>query len=74
MTDRIQAKEMKVEYFPTEMMVSDFYTKRLQGKLCRFFQNMILNLNDEYVQNIIFVEKLSIMEDHNKSNDRDKYD
>ena len=65
---------MKVEYCPMEIIVSDFYTKPLQGKLFRLFRNMILNLNDEYAQNIIFVEKLSIMQDHNRSNDRDKYE
>ena len=35
---------------------------------------MILNLNDEDVQNIICAEKLTITEDHNKSDDRDKDD
>ena len=30
-TDRIQANEMKVEYFPTEMMIAYFYTKPFQG-------------------------------------------
>ena len=60
-TVRIQANEMKVGYCPMEIIVSDFYTKPLQGKLFRLFRNMILNLNDEYAQNIIFVEKLSIM-------------
>ena len=61
---------MKVKYCPTEMMIADFYTKRLQGKLFRFFRNMTLNLNDENMQNIICAEKLTLMENY-KSNDHD---
>ena len=56
------------------MTVADFYTKPLQGKIFRLFQNMILNLNDEDVQHIICTEKIAITEDHNTRNDRDKYD
>ena len=36
-TDRIQANEMKVEYCPTQMMIAEFYTKPLQGKMFRLF-------------------------------------
>ena len=64
---------MKVEYCPTEIMVADFYTKPLQGKLFRLFQNMILDINNKDAQNIICEEKLTILEDHNKSDDCDKY-
>ena len=45
-TDKIKSGEVNVEYCPTEMMVADFYTKTLQGKLFRIFINMILNIND----------------------------
>ena len=45
-TDRINADEMSIEYCPTEMMVADFYTKPLQGKLFRLFRSIILNLDD----------------------------
>ena len=51
-TDRIWENESMVEYCPTEMVVADFYTKPLQGKLFRLFQNMIMKLNDEDVHNI----------------------
>ena len=54
------------------MMVPDFHTNPIQGKLFRLIRNMILNLNDEDAKNIICVDKLTIMEDHNNSNDRDK--
>ena len=45
---------MKVDYFPTEMMIADFYTKPLQGKLFRLFRNLILNLREEDIRNITF--------------------
>ena len=51
-TDRIQANEMKVDYFPTVMVIAHFYTNPLQGKLFRFFQNLILNLREEDIRNI----------------------
>ena len=61
-TDPIQAKETKVEYCPTEMMIAYFYTKPLQVKLFRLFQNLILNLREEYIQNITLSEKPTKME------------
>ena len=36
-TDRIRANGMKVEYCSTSMMMANFYTKPLQGKLFRLF-------------------------------------
>ena len=36
-TDRILSKEMKVEYFTTDLMITDFYSKPLQGKMFRLF-------------------------------------
>eukprot|EP00957_Ditylum_brightwellii_P088383 6731900-Ditylum_brightwellii.AAC.1 len=46
-TDRIAPGEITVEYCPRELMVTDFYTKSLQGKLFRIFCNMILNLEED---------------------------
>ena len=69
-TDRIQANKMKVEYCPTEMMIADIYTKPLQGKLFRLFQNLILNLREEYIQNITLSEKLTQMETKTEDADR----
>ena len=43
-TDRIGAKEVTVKYCPTEMMLADYYTKPLQGKMFRIFRDMILNI------------------------------
>ena len=48
-TDRINAKELSIKFRPTEMMVTDFYTKPLQGKLFRLFRSIILNIDDRSV-------------------------
>jgi hypothetical protein len=43
-TDRIQAKELMVEYCPTGEMLADMFTKPLQGSLFRRFRQAVLNL------------------------------
>ena len=43
-TDRIRAKDLKVEYCPTEDMIGDFFTKPLQGALFRRHRAKLLNL------------------------------
>ena len=45
-TDRIEKKEVSVEYCPTEEMIGDFFTKPLQGSLFRKFRALILNTNE----------------------------
>ena len=60
---------MKVEYFPTEMMMADFYTKPLLGKLFRLFRNLILNLREDDIRNITLSEKLTQMETNTKDAD-----
>jgi hypothetical protein len=42
-TDRINQKQMCVEYCPTEEMIADFFTKPLQGSLFRKFRTFLLN-------------------------------
>jgi hypothetical protein len=42
-TDRINQKQMRVEYCPTEEMIADFFTKPLQGSLFRKFRTFLLN-------------------------------
>jgi hypothetical protein len=42
-TDRIQAKELTVEYCPTEDMIGDMFTKPLQGSKFRAFRDAVLN-------------------------------
>lgn len=45
-TDRIQAKELTVEYCPTGDMWADVFTKPLQGAAFAKFRKLILNLSD----------------------------
>eukprot|EP00957_Ditylum_brightwellii_P085047 6466742-Ditylum_brightwellii.AAC.1 len=41
-TYRIASGELTIDYCPTKLMVADFYTKPLRGKLFRIFCNRIL--------------------------------
>jgi hypothetical protein len=46
-TDRINKKEIKVEYCPTGDMLGDFFTKPLQGSLFRKLRAKVMNLKDD---------------------------
>ena len=41
--DRIEKKELFVNYCPTEDMIADYFTKPLQGAQLQKFRKMILN-------------------------------
>ena len=43
-TGRIRAKELRIEYCPTEDMLGDFFTKPLQGSLFRQMRQAMMNL------------------------------
>ena len=45
-TDRIQSKELNVEYCPTGNMTGDFFTKPLQGAKFREFRDRIMNVQE----------------------------
>jgi len=45
-TDRVQAKELTIEYCPTGDMWADVFTKPLQGAAFVKFRKLILNLDD----------------------------
>ena len=40
--DRIQKKELRVEYCPSHLMLADYFTKPLQGKLFTTMRNVIM--------------------------------
>jgi hypothetical protein len=42
--DRIQSKEVKIEYCPTNDMVADFFSKPLQASLFQKFRDFIMNI------------------------------
>ena len=44
--DRIKAKQVRIEYCPTEHMIGDFFTKPLQGAQFRRLRGLIMNLPD----------------------------
>ena len=44
-TDRIRAKELRIEHCPTEEMISDYFTKPLQGALFRRMRNTLMNID-----------------------------
>ena len=47
MTDKIKDKELSVEYCPIKEMITDSFTKPLQGKLFVELINAILGLKHE---------------------------
>lgn len=40
--DRVQREGIKIEYCPTQMMIADFFTKPLEGKLFKRFRDVVL--------------------------------
>jgi hypothetical protein len=42
-TDRIVNGEMSVKYWPTGIMLADYFTKALQGTPFKMFHDMIMN-------------------------------
>lgn len=45
--DRMDAKELKIEYKPTEDMIADIFTKALQGTLFKRLRGLLLNHDTE---------------------------
>jgi hypothetical protein len=45
--DRVKAKEVQIEYCPTERMLADYLTKPLQGANFLWFRNNILNVQEK---------------------------
>ena len=46
-TDHVQRKNIRLAYCPTEDMISDFFTKPLQGSQFRKFRAFILNIDHD---------------------------
>ena len=46
-TDRVKSNEVEIHYCPTKEMLSDFFTKPLQGALFKKFRDNILGITDE---------------------------
>ena len=43
--DRVDKKEIRIEYCPTEKMRADYFTKPLQGKLFYIHRDDIMNID-----------------------------
>ena len=46
--DKIESKEVRVEYCPTGDMIGDFFSKPLQGALFTKFRNIIMNVSSSF--------------------------
>jgi len=44
--DRVESKEIRIKYLPTDLMVADIFTKPLQGKKFIELRNLLLNWNE----------------------------
>ena len=64
-TDQVSKGNVLVKYCPTNMLIADFYTKPLQGKLFRIFQDIMLNIEDTTITD--YVEKGSKINDKSPS-------
>ena len=64
--DCIKAGDINVKYCPTEIMIADFNTKPLKGKLFRITRNLIMHIGDEDITT--FIKAMNI---HNPKNDCD---
>ena len=49
-TNRIEKKHIKFQYYPTLEMLADFFTKPLQGALFYKFRDAIKGVNMDYVE------------------------
>ena len=65
-TDRIEKKEVTVEYCPTKEMVEDFFTKPLQGVLFCQFRDRIMNTDP--VSTTMSQNHRSVLNEPDKSN------
>ena len=46
--DRVKKKEVKIKYCPTEMMIADYFTKPLQGKLFHTLRRLIMEYDSVF--------------------------
>ena len=65
--DRIDAKEISVEYCPTEDMWGDFFTKPLQGGTFKRMRQQIMNIDPQ--SKYAYVDHRSVLEQDHDSND-----
>ena len=64
-TDRIKARELRVEHCPSKDLIADFFTKPLQGQLFHKPRALILNLPDDDPSLEQGSDHRSVLEDEN---------
>ncbi len=62
MKDRVEKGEVKVKYCPTYLMVADYFTKPLQGRMFTLFRNVIMGYThiSELIKLIPIKERVEI--------------
>jgi Reverse transcriptase (RNA-dependent DNA polymerase) len=73
-TDRIAAKELTVEYCPTEQMVADFFTKPLQGSLFRRLRDIVMNIDPDQPDTPVGQDQRSVLDSSHASDGIDGSD
>ena len=64
--DRVDKKEVEIKYFPTTLMLADYYTKPLQGNVFRRFRDVIMGYT--HINNLLLDPTLLLKERVEKSN------
>ena len=69
--DRIDKKEIEVEYCPTNLMIADYFTKPLQGRLFTMFRDLIMGYKhvDDILQEIAQSAKERVEKNVNVANE-----
>ena len=70
---RVIAGMIKIEHMPTEAMLADFFTKPLQGRLFRKFQNLLMNLGHGNTEEWHALESVLKNENENRVNTQKSY-
>ena len=68
MNDRIDKKEIRVEYCPTSIMLADIFTKPLQGTLFQQFRDILIG----YKSITILGQKSSKIKEHFRNTDENR--
>ena len=67
MNDRIEKGEMKVEYFPTNLMLADFFTKPLMREMFRKLRSIIMGYTSIFELDLtLYSQSRSVLEYESK--------
>ena len=73
--DRIDNKEIEVKYCPTHLMLADFFTKPLNGKLYHTFRDVVMGYKPIYElqdETFSFKERVGNVNENRKMNENSK--